>query len=438
MLDRIFGRSRRKTEPDPDIQFGRYSDNNKPIEKVNRWTEADTLYKEKKHFESLDAFFDYLGDDNIRNVVHERSDNEGRFHLYQGSKIVRGNYGPEHFHAEVTLARMSAPNVPVMRRLLEMNFNLYYSRYALDNERLCMRFDTEIAAANPSKLYYGLKELATKADKQDDLLVQDFTTLQTLDTEHIIEIPEAEKEIKFKYLQKWTTQVLDTIKSLDSEKFSGGIAYMLLTLIYRIDYLITPEGKLLNELEKIVEIYFKKDDRPILEKNRDMVEELQKLGARTREEVAPYLFRSRYTFSIVLPQVWKTISDSIYNSNQNILWYRDNGYPFIAQQIGEYGIAYCQYSYSLPRPVTELYNLFMRVNYSDYFYELGFKEKLYHAEDSNFEDEAIVDRVKVIVDKWRSKYPNLTFKTENLKFTNLVSFNHSFSNEIEGLNLESK
>ena len=40
-----------------------------------------------------------------------------------------------------------------------------------------MRFDSDIETANPSKLYYGLKELATKADKQDDLLVQDFTRL---------------------------------------------------------------------------------------------------------------------------------------------------------------------------------------------------------------------------------------------------------------------
>ena len=74
---------------------------------------------------------------------------------------------------------MPQPSVPVMRRLLEMNFTLYYSRFALDNERLCMRFESDIETANPSKLYYGLKELATKADKQDDLLVQDFSSLQT-------------------------------------------------------------------------------------------------------------------------------------------------------------------------------------------------------------------------------------------------------------------
>src|SRR6188474_1062753 len=192
MFDKLFGRSRKKESPEtgPDISFGRYSDNNKPVAKVNRWTDADNLFKEKKYAESLDAFFDYLRDDNIDNVVYERNGAEGRFHFYQGSKIVRGEFNNESLKADVTLAKMPQPSVPVMRRLLEMNFNLYYSRYALDNERLCMNFDSDIETASPSKLYYGLKELSTKADKQDDLLVQDFTILETTDIEHVATLPQ--------------------------------------------------------------------------------------------------------------------------------------------------------------------------------------------------------------------------------------------------------
>src|ERR1700754_1353145 len=124
MLDRIFGRSRKKPESaEPEVSFGRYSDNNKPVEKVNRWTEADNLFKEKKYHESFDAFFQYLRDDNAENVIHERNGTSGRFELYQGSKIVRGKYDNDKLVAEVTLAKMPQPSVPVMRRLLEMNFS---------------------------------------------------------------------------------------------------------------------------------------------------------------------------------------------------------------------------------------------------------------------------------------------------------------------------
>jgi hypothetical protein len=440
MLDKIFGRNRRREESvsEPAISFGRYSDNNKPVEKVNRWTEADNLFKEKKYTESLDAFFDYLRDDAENNVVHERNGETGRFYFYQGSKIVRGAYDKEHMQAEVTLAKMPQPSTPVMRRLLEMNFNLYYSRYAVNEERLCMRFDSDIETANPSKLYYGLKELSTKADKQDDLLVQDFTALQTLDTEHIIEISKEEKEIKFEWLQKWISDAILYIQTLDADKFSGGIAYMLLALAYRVDYLLVPEGKLLYDIEKIVDIYFKKDERQIIEKNRDMIEAFEKLKNRPKEEVLANLYRSKHTFAIVTPQAFKTVSDAIYNAAQNTKWYQENNYPSIATQIVEYGIAFCQFSYSLPKPVTELFHLFMMVNHSHYFKTLGFSANYYDPETKQFDADKISERIRQIINTWKPKYPNLKIKPENIKYDSLLNFDLTLTTEIEFLNLDTK
>ena len=143
----------------------------------------------------------------------------------------------------------------------------------------------DIETANPSKLYYGLKELATKADKQDDLLVQDFASLISIDTEHIQELPQKEKEVKYKYFKKWIIGNTGLIGTVEADKYSGGIAYMLLALAYRIDFLIVPEGKLLLAIEKIVDIYFKKDERPVTEKNLDMIDEFQKLLARTEDGI---------------------------------------------------------------------------------------------------------------------------------------------------------
>lgn len=440
MFDRLFGKGKKKEGPgaEPAIFFGRYSDNNKPVSKTNRWTDADNLFKEKKYPESMDAFFDYLRDDAAGNVVYERNGAEGRFQFYQGSKIVRGRFDKEVLKAEVTLARMPQPSVPVMRRLLEMNFNLFYSRFAVDEDRLCMRFDSDMETASPSKLYYGLKELSTKADKQDDLLVQDFSILETADSEHLSEIPSAEKEVKYQYLQKWISRTLETTSTLDAEKFSGGIAYLLLSLIYRIDYLIVPEGKLLNELEKIGGIYFKKDERPVTEKNKDMAEAFKKLSAFSKEEVFSCLVRSKYTFSIVAPQQYKTIADSIHGASQNLVWYRDNGHPDIACQIAEYGISYCQYSYSLPRVITEFYHLFMMVNYADYFAALGYKRSFFDVTTAKFNSGDMADEIKAIQNRWKEKYPLLDLKTQNLRYDNLVNFNHTFINEMEFLNLEPK
>jgi hypothetical protein len=436
MLDKLFGWGKKKEVTEPTIFFGRYSDNNKPVGKVSRWSEADNLFKEKRYPESLDAFFEYLRDDTAQNVVYERNGAEGRFEFYQGSKIVRGTFDRQRLLAEVTLAKMSQPSIPVMRRLLEMNFSLYYSRFALDNDRLCMRFDSDITGATPSKLYYGLKELSTKGDKQDDLLVQDFTILEKMDSEHIAEIPLAEKEVKYAFLQQWLKETLDAVASLDADKFSGGVAYLLLSLIYRIDYLICPEGNLLRELEKIGTVYFRKDERPVVEKNRDMAEGLKRIQARSKEEIFSFLFRSKYTFAIVAPQNYKAVAESIHAANQNMIVFRDNNYPFVAAKVSEYGLSFCQYSYSLPRIITDFFDLFMRVNYVEYFQALGFDETYYEKGNRSIDSSAVIERIEKIQETWKAKYPNADFKTQNLRFDNLANFNLTFTNEMEFLNLE--
>jgi hypothetical protein len=438
MLDKLFGWGKKKEENNPLIRFGRYSDNNKTIEKTNRWTDADNLFKDKKYQQSIDAFFDYVRDEEADNVKLTRNGDGFTFEIYQGSKIVRGKGDADHVVAEVSLAKMPQPSVPVMRRLLDQNFSLYYCRYALDGERLCMRFDSDLETANPNKLYYGLKELATKADKQDDLLVQDFSSLQMIDTDHISELPEAEKETKYAFTQKWISETLSYISTLDAEKFSGGIAYLLLTLVFRIDYLIRPEGKLQAELEKIAHIYFAKDEKPATEKNSSMIEAFKKYQEISKEDFFKNLFNSRSTFAIVAPQVHKSIADAIYGANNNMIWYKDNNYPFIAQQICEYGFSFSQYSYSLPKPLSELFKLFMQVNYADYFAALGFKNNYFDSANNKFDSEAIINTINNIQTAWRKKHPKLDFKTANLRFENLVNFNHTFTAEIEFLNFDNK
>lgn len=438
MFDKLFGRGKRSAEQRPGINFGRYSDNNKTVEKVNRWTDADNLYKEKKYPESIDAFFDYLRDDAADNVILNRNGTDFNFQIYQGSKIVRGMGNTDHMYAEVSLAKMPQPSVPVMRRLLEQNFSLYYSRYSLDGDRLCMRFDSDIDTANPNKLYYALKELATRADKQDDLLVKDFSSLQTLDMEHVVAIPDQEKETKFAFMQKWISETLQYVQTLDAEKFSGGIAYLLLTLSFKIDYLICPEGTLQAELEKIPILYFTKDERPSMDKNSDMIDLFQKMQAKPKEDFFKGLFRSKSSFAIVAPQNQKTITDAIAGANTNMVWYRDNNYPLIAQQICEYGISYCQYSYSLPKPMAELFQLFMEVNYPDYFTSLGFQDEYYDGSKNKFNNEAIIATINGIQSNWKIKYPKLDFKTVNLKFDSMVSFNFTYTNELQFLNFDSK
>jgi hypothetical protein len=173
-----------------------------------------------------------------------------------------------------------------------------------------------------------------------------------------------------------------------------------------------------------------------MERNQGMIEGFRKLLEKTKDDVFPYLFRSKHTFAIVAPQHHQTIADAINAAAQNLVWYRDNNYPIIANRVIEYGLSFSQYSYSLPKPLADLVLLFMQVNYREYFEKLGFAVPYYDAAANKFDTDAIRERIEEIVEEWKPKYPKLQFKIETLKFTNLVTFNSSFSTEISVLNFD--
>jgi hypothetical protein len=80
----------------------------------------------------------------------------------------------------------------------------------------------------------------------------------------------------------------------------------------------------------------------------------------------------------------------------------------------------------------------MQINYSEYFSALGHKKVYYNPANNYFDNEAIVDRIRSIQEKWRDKYPNMDYKVQNLRFDNVVNFNQTFTTELEFLNMESK
>lgn len=441
-LDKLFNFGNSEKDSDNSletnaIRMGRYSDNNKTVEKTQKWYDAEDLYKEKKYFEAIEIFFDYLKDDLENNVILTKTGNEYTFDIYQGTKIVKGKITEKEVTAWVSLAKMEKASTPVMRRLLEMNFTLFYARYALKDDTLCMLFDTSIDIASPNKLYYGLKEIATKADKQDDLLVNDFATLQAVDNLHVEMFSDNEKEVKYKYFQFWIESTLKEIEDLNQDSFSGGIAYTLLALLYKIDFLITPEGKLLNELEKIIDLYWlNKENKTAVERNQLLKDGFQKLLAWEKEEVLKYFYRAKATFAVTVPKPHAVVADAIKAVLENMLWYKDNKHPNIANAVMEYGLSYCQYSYSLPNVTTDLFTLFMHINYPSFFQELGFYEKYYS--HKQFDTQRINGKINKLILSNLDKYPLLKFNTESLSYNTLVDFNQSFLNQILQLNFENK
>jgi hypothetical protein len=65
---------------------------------------------------------------------------------------------------------------------------------------------------------------------------------------------------------------------------------------------------------------------------------------------------------------------------------------------------------------------------------MGFTEKYYDDSTKKFNEELIKGAVEGIIKAGAPQYPELKFKTENLKFDSMLNFLKSFMNEILSLN----
>jgi hypothetical protein len=342
--------------------------------------------------------------------------------------------------ARAALAVMDNPSTAVMRRLLDLNYTLYYSRSAMDEANtLYMIFDTDITTASPNKLYYGLRELAIKADRQDDMLLSDFIQLKMADAGHTEPLPETELEIKYRYFKKWIDETLKRADELNQDSFSGALAYLFLGLIYRIDFLMTPEAKLLSELETINNIYWKKkDELSLVERNRMMRDAIRKLANFSKEDFISSTYRSRSTFAITTPPTPDKIREYISNANRDSHWYIENKYPELAILINEYGILYEEYTYSMPKPITDLITIYMAVMHADYFKELGMTERFYDKEKERFNKDAIQKAASDAIGRFEDKYTEMKWNNERINFNSLYEFGISISDQITNLNLKTK
>ena len=127
-LKKLFGLQGNYTPP--DIEFGRFSDSYKEEEKYEFWDKSLLEFEEKKYLDSFESFLKYLSNeqDNLR---YSKEGDSIHFELYQGSKKVTGIANAEKVIAKAEVANTSDMNIGFLRKLVEQNFTLKYSKYSL-------------------------------------------------------------------------------------------------------------------------------------------------------------------------------------------------------------------------------------------------------------------------------------------------------------------
>ncbi len=434
IFTRIFGDN--KPPVQPGIRFGRYSDSYRTTEREKSFDTAVKEFEEERYLSAYAAFFDYLLDEEESNVrVWEETD-KLCFELFQGSKKVAGYATPEKIFAQARVAKVNTLRSSFMRRLLEENFELKFSRFTLspDNE-ITIIFDTYTSDGSPYKLYGALKELAVSADKLDDLLVDEFETLEVTDQYVRRELPESEKEIKYNYIVR---EINAAFKEMDEGKLKADqypvpMTYLLLCLCYKLDYLTKPEGFMMETLENVHRLAFAQDGKNAAQKNLLLRKEFKKLLDRPKEKFFKEMYEVSATFGIAAPVDHQKVAIIIEQELPNMKWYKDHGHEKIALAIPSYIAGRCLFHYAVPKPDRELFHLLLQILEADYFKELGFSSNCWI--NGSLSEKAVKSAVRDITARNRKIFGRLNPNLKSLVFASLPDFAESFLWMVRDLDL---
>ena len=436
IFSRLFGTG--KAEEAPKVHFGRYTDAYKTTGQYDAWDESQELFESKKYIDAYACFLEYLNDDTVENVRYEKTVDGIKFEFFQGSKKIEGIANQKQVIVEAKIARAHQLDAAFMERLIRRNFDLKYARFALDeSDVLTIKFNTYTLDGSPYKLYYALKELATNADKQDDLLEDEFQNITLVGVDHLKNISEKEKQIKYAFFTKKVKAVVNTISDNGKtvEEYPGGLGYHLLNAAYKLDYLICPEGFMMESLERIHRLYFSKDDQTMAEKVSMVRSEFQALLERPKEDYYREMYLTTSTFGITNPASHDRVRSFIDGELGNMEWFRQNGYLDTALAVPGYIVGYCLFNYAIPLPDRAFFHLYYQIMEPEYFSDLGFSEVYFDKNKETFNKKEIRRAIRNIVKTHRQKFPKLNPTINSLDYTDCAGFAKSYLLMVRNVNM---
>ena len=367
---------------EPCYAFGRFSDVYQAEERLIHWERAIEAHDKKNYLASIRHFLTYLTDELEGNVSFEEpSHDKLRFKVYQGSKCIEGFANQDGFFAEAVIARCESLSLGAMRTLLEENYELRYSAYALDSDnRLTMVMHTDHQDGSPYKLYYGLKELATQADKRDDVLVNTFAELSPVFNGNIQHLGEREKRIKLTYFRNSIDRALDIYKQagVSFEKYPGMLSYIMLSTAFMVDYLLKPEGKTMDHIEKIFATFFHINTLTPQRKNASIYQELMSMSEVTDGALLEELYDTKHTFGRLEAAAHIKLQEVAEQELVHFDWYAQSDLSQYAVYIPRYVCSLLLFGYALPITDHRLLQILARVLENDFFMSLGYNSLVKH------------------------------------------------------------
>ncbi len=435
-------------------KFGRYSDINKSKSQIVDWEASFSYFEQKSYLIAFKHLLNYIQNDKQPNVVYHQTDNTIFFTIFHNNLKIQGIFQENELKTFLPIANLNQKPLPLLRKILSLNYELNYARFVLENNQLILKGYLTSIEYNPYLIYNVIQEIALHGDKMTNEILYDKSKGEKLDDVEILKNFNTFSnpkilETKWNLLNEWITKTLNRVNEINSKAIIGGASYLLLNLAYRIDFFLIPTGPLQMSIKKINNDFFMEDNLTTEEKNKKMVETFNFIQNKLQNFPKEYLFtESYYSFSITNNAKIEVIINHFQKSLENYVWYQDNNYPDVALECFEYGILFNTFNYKIPAILEDLFELFLVILNSHRILPLKYPYELYEPQKpkflqktkflgifgknthSHFNISQILNLIQKINSDYKITYPKFHFHFENLVFDNLLAFAISFTKEL--------
>lgn len=418
------------------LQLGRFTDHYKEQSKYIDWDNAIDLHSKNDYFSSVTKFLSYLnidGQDNV--VITEQSATKLRFKIYQGSKCVNGFANEDGLFAEVKLGHCTYIENDLLKLLLNKNYELQYSSFAMDSDdNICMTFYADNESASPYKLFYGLKELATTSDKNDDVLSKKYKCITPINDGFIMQLTEEEKNCRYRLINR-KIENATTLLEKHRNEFKQLVAlksYIIQSAALIIDYLVKPEGLLMEKIESIYKTGHSTGKLKLEDRIDSLELYLMDMKAISKEDIFDELYNNKSTFGNLNSCSHSKVSDIIQQEMVHYDWYYQNGFKEVVLAIPLFISSSLLYNYALPFPDKLYLELLIRILENDFFVENGYVSLI--EKNGSLNRKNIVIELNRIDQKCISLFDNYVVNTSFLRYENIYTFCKSYLDSLLTIN----
>lgn len=418
----------RKKYSEQNIRFGRFSGRNKTKEQLFAWQESEKYFEKNEYLIGMVNFLEFLKVEGFENIQYKTKKKRIEFSFFQGSKKIYGFVTKDEIYAYSDLTKFNRNNEMLYKLLLELNYNLKFAKFSINDDIIKIELNQSILKNTPESIYFSMRELALVADRYDDYLEENFEAVEIINRPNIINLEPKELGIKVKYFHKILNDTFIQLANVEASKFAGARSFVLMNAVYKILYLITPEGILLEKLKSIYEYYFADNNKTEIEKSSFVFSRLKALNNLSSEELEKSLYNVSYTFPEVLPSEPDEVLEFLKKEIRKIYWYESNEHKAVALAILEYIIGYTNFSFGIFPIMNELFIIFWQIMNREYFKELGIKETLFEKDKISYF--FLAQKISKINSSAANIFPKFYFNSKHLNLDNYFEFAKSFVHEL--------